>query len=245
MLSAPDVVGLLEGHPPTAAARWSSSTRDAPTPPRRPREWVPIRPGTDAAAAVRDAARPSTTKGSVRGTRTWRGRVTGLDDVIALAEPFTPERGGTPPAYSAETIRRLARELAEADNPVLYCRIGACTQEFGTLADLARVRRQRRARGRRPAGRHAVRQARRRGRRCSSKPPDQTGAGLGVRSVPQPGERRTRGARSVSRRAAWPRRSTRRATGRIRALITVAGNPVVSSPGAGALDARHCRSSTR
>ncbi|PRC62966.1 hypothetical protein C6A85_00260, partial [Mycobacterium sp. ITM-2017-0098] len=29
---------------------------------------------------------------------------------------------------------RLAADLAEADRPVLYSRIGTCTQEFGTLA---------------------------------------------------------------------------------------------------------------
>jgi 3-oxoacyl-[acyl-carrier protein] reductase len=34
----------------------------------------------------------------------------------------------------AETIFRLARELAAADKAVVYARIGTCTQEFGTLA---------------------------------------------------------------------------------------------------------------
>ncbi|PWQ89062.1 molybdopterin dinucleotide-binding protein, partial [Enterococcus faecium] len=34
----------------------------------------------------------------------------------------------------ARTIRRLAADLSAAERPVVYSRIGACTQEFGTLA---------------------------------------------------------------------------------------------------------------
>jgi anaerobic selenocysteine-containing dehydrogenase len=57
----------------------------------------------------------------------------GADQVKQLAEPFTPEAvAGTCGIDSAE-IRRLARELAAAPTAAVYGRIGTCTQEFGTL----------------------------------------------------------------------------------------------------------------
>jgi anaerobic selenocysteine-containing dehydrogenase len=34
---------------------------------------------------------------------------------------------------AADTIRRLARELAAAPRAAVYARIGTCTQEYGTL----------------------------------------------------------------------------------------------------------------
>ncbi|HZC04784.1 MAG TPA: molybdopterin-dependent oxidoreductase [Ktedonobacterales bacterium] len=58
----------------------------------------------------------------------------GLDELRAAAEPFTPEAVASACRIEAETIRRLARELASAEHPAVYSRIGACAQEFGTLA---------------------------------------------------------------------------------------------------------------
>jgi anaerobic selenocysteine-containing dehydrogenase len=58
----------------------------------------------------------------------------GLDDVRQLAQPFTPEAVAGPCGIEAERIRGLARELAGADRAAVYGRIGTCTQEFGTLA---------------------------------------------------------------------------------------------------------------
>ena len=46
-----------------------------------------------------------------------------------------------------------------------------------------------------------------------------------------------RGAGRVPGGHAWPTRSRRRATGQVRALITVAGNPVLSTPDSDRLDA--------
>jgi anaerobic selenocysteine-containing dehydrogenase len=60
--------------------------------------------------------------------------VTGLDEAIAAVRAFTPERVATATALPAATIRRLARELADAPRAAVYGRIGTCTQEFGTLA---------------------------------------------------------------------------------------------------------------
>jgi anaerobic selenocysteine-containing dehydrogenase len=59
---------------------------------------------------------------------------TGLDEVRALAEPFTPEAVAEVCGIPADEIRRLARELAAAPTAAVYGRIGTCTQEFGTLA---------------------------------------------------------------------------------------------------------------
>ncbi|HEX8730271.1 MAG TPA: molybdopterin-dependent oxidoreductase, partial [Ktedonobacterales bacterium] len=57
----------------------------------------------------------------------------GLDDLRAAAEPFTPEAVAPLCRVEAETIRRVARELAAAQRPAVYTRLGACAQEFGSL----------------------------------------------------------------------------------------------------------------
>ncbi len=59
---------------------------------------------------------------------------TGLDEVRALAAPFTAEAVAGACGIQAGEIRRLARELAAAPTAAVYGRIGTCTQEFGTLA---------------------------------------------------------------------------------------------------------------
>jgi anaerobic selenocysteine-containing dehydrogenase len=59
--------------------------------------------------------------------------IAGLEQVRVLAEPFTPERVATTCGIDASTIRTIARELAAAPRAVVYGRIGTCTQEFGTL----------------------------------------------------------------------------------------------------------------
>ncbi len=58
----------------------------------------------------------------------------GLEQMPGLAQPFAPERVASSCGIAAETIRRLARELAAAPRAAVYGRIGTCTQEFGTLA---------------------------------------------------------------------------------------------------------------
>jgi anaerobic selenocysteine-containing dehydrogenase len=58
----------------------------------------------------------------------------GIEDVRGLAAPFTPEAVAPICGIDAETIRRMARELAAADRAAVYGRIGTCTQEFGGLA---------------------------------------------------------------------------------------------------------------
>ncbi|OLF13280.1 molybdopterin-dependent oxidoreductase [Actinophytocola xanthii] len=60
--------------------------------------------------------------------------VAGVRQVGALAEPFTPEAVAPVTGVAADAIRRLARELAAADRAAVYGRLGTTTQEFGTLA---------------------------------------------------------------------------------------------------------------
>ncbi len=59
--------------------------------------------------------------------------IAGLEQVRILAESFTPERVATICGIAAFTIRDIARELAAAPRAAVYGRIGTCTQEFGTL----------------------------------------------------------------------------------------------------------------
>src|SRR6266567_6311205 len=65
------------------------------------------------------------------------GRLTehldGLEQVRELAKDFAPEKVAETCGIDAETIRALARELAAAPRAAVYGRTGTCTQEFGTL----------------------------------------------------------------------------------------------------------------
>jgi anaerobic selenocysteine-containing dehydrogenase len=58
----------------------------------------------------------------------------GLDEIPGLAAQFTPEAVAAVCGIEPEEIRRVARELAAAERAAVYGRIGTCTQEFGTLA---------------------------------------------------------------------------------------------------------------
>ena len=58
----------------------------------------------------------------------------GVTDVQDLAQPFSPEVVAERCGIDANTIRGIAREIAAASSAAVYGRIGTCTQEFGTLA---------------------------------------------------------------------------------------------------------------
>lgn len=60
--------------------------------------------------------------------------IAGLEEVRQLAQRFTPEQVAPLCGIDADAIRRIARELAASEKAVVYGRIGTCTQEFGTLA---------------------------------------------------------------------------------------------------------------
>jgi anaerobic selenocysteine-containing dehydrogenase len=59
----------------------------------------------------------------------------GLDEIAGLAGPFAPEAVAPACGIAAEEIRRMARELAAAPRAVVYARVGGSTQEFGTLTN--------------------------------------------------------------------------------------------------------------
>ncbi len=59
----------------------------------------------------------------------------GVDEIRTLAKEFAPERVSHVTGVPAETLRQLARDFSAAPRAVCYGRIGTCTQEFGTLAN--------------------------------------------------------------------------------------------------------------
>lgn len=63
-----------------------------------------------------------------------QGNVEGLDALRAAVAPWPAERVAPRCGLDAETIRGLARDLAGTPRAAIYGRIGTCTQEFGTLA---------------------------------------------------------------------------------------------------------------
>jgi len=65
---------------------------------------------------------------------TLEPHVRGLDEVQKLAARFSPERVTARTGIEPEVIRGLARDFAAAPSAVCYGRVGLCTQEFGTLA---------------------------------------------------------------------------------------------------------------
>jgi anaerobic selenocysteine-containing dehydrogenase len=60
--------------------------------------------------------------------------LTGMDELRDALAPFTPEAAATACGIAPDEIRRIARELAAAEHAVVYARIGTTVQEFGTLA---------------------------------------------------------------------------------------------------------------
>jgi anaerobic selenocysteine-containing dehydrogenase len=58
----------------------------------------------------------------------------GLDAVAQLARRFSPERVEGAVGIAAATIRTIARDFAAAERAVCYGRVGICTQDFGGVA---------------------------------------------------------------------------------------------------------------
>ncbi|MEV6363502.1 molybdopterin-dependent oxidoreductase [Nocardia asteroides] len=59
--------------------------------------------------------------------------VDGIDTLRATAAEFTPDAVAERTGIPADTIRGLARDLAAAPTAAVYARIGTCTAEFGTI----------------------------------------------------------------------------------------------------------------
>lgn len=95
-------------------------------------QWLPIKPGTDALLQLA-VVNVLFDDGLVRLGHLAE-RLKGVEQVERLATGFPPERVAQTCGTSPETIRSLARDFAAADRAVWYARIGTCNQEFGTLA---------------------------------------------------------------------------------------------------------------
>ena len=157
----------------------------------------------------------------------------GLDEVRTLVRDFTPEAVAETCGIGAGDIRRMARELAAAERAAVYARIGTCTQEFGTHASwLVDVLNALTGNLDREGGvmwpRAAVGQKNSSGRGGGGR-----GARFGrwtsrVRGLPE-----FYGELPVSVLA---EEIDTPGDGRVRALITAAGNPIVSTPNSGRLE---------
>jgi anaerobic selenocysteine-containing dehydrogenase len=98
-------------------------------------EWIPIVPGMDAAFLL--AVINVLDSENLIRLGALEGRVQGIAEVCAAAREFTPETVADACGVPAERIRGLARQLAATERAVVYGRIGLCNQEFGTLASWA------------------------------------------------------------------------------------------------------------
>jgi anaerobic selenocysteine-containing dehydrogenase len=153
----------------------------------------------------------------------------GVEEVWRLAKSFDPETVAPICGIPAEEIRRMARELAAAQHAVVYGRIGTCTQEFGTLASwLVDVVNVLTGNLDRPGGAMFTMPAS--GGPTTSGAPG-SGRGIGYRRR----FTRVRGLPEIFNEfpvAALAEEILTPGDGQIRALISLAGNPVVSTPDA-------------
>ncbi|MGZ6678287.1 MAG: molybdopterin dinucleotide binding domain-containing protein, partial [Nocardioides sp.] len=91
-----------------------------------------VRPGSDALvllAMLRTIL--------VEGLATPPAYVDGLDDVHTAVEPFTPARAEAASGIPAADVERIARELAASPSAAVYGRMGVSTQEFGLVSQWA------------------------------------------------------------------------------------------------------------
>ncbi|MFX0577120.1 molybdopterin-dependent oxidoreductase [Nocardia nepalensis] len=156
-----------------------------------------------------------------------RSQCTGWGELCALVADFTPERAAAHAGVDAETIRRLAREHVAAPSAVLYARIGVCQQVTGTLTHwLVNTINAVTGNLDRPGGQMFAK-------------PAVDGAPLG-RFVPMAhGAWTDSSGRFKSFRSELPVAvlADEMEQGHIKAMITYAGNPVLSTPQRGRLGA--------
>ncbi len=91
-----------------------------------------IRPGTDAFALMAFVNELFAT-GRVSPGR-LRDFTDGIERLQSLSAPYTPEAVAAITGIPAARLRQLVHDFCSAGAPVLYGRIGLCTQQFGTLA---------------------------------------------------------------------------------------------------------------
>ncbi|OBJ07626.1 molybdopterin dinucleotide-binding protein [Mycobacterium sp. 1482292.6] len=227
LLAAPNVMGLIDGIRKRGKVIVIDPVRTLTA--ARADEWLPIVPGTDAALLL-----------AVVHTLFDEGlinpgpHVDGVDTMRAAAAEWAPERVSAVTGIGEDRIRRLARELAGTERSVVYGRIGLCNQEFGSLASwLVDVINILTGHFDTPGG-------------AMFPAP----AAWSITTAPLPGledgapefgrwHTRVRGAKEVLGQAPVSCMAEEIATpgdGQLKALITVAGNPVLSTPAGDQLD---------
>jgi anaerobic selenocysteine-containing dehydrogenase len=149
--------------------------------------------------------------------------VNGLADLRRLAEPFAPVAVAAVCGVDADTIARIAREIAAAPTAAVYSRVGVTTTEFGTITQwLVDVINILTGNFDRPGGVMFTKTATMDLGRTGV--PYQTGAFHSrVRGLPE-----SLGELPV---ATLADEIETPGEGQVRALIAVAGNPVLSAPG--------------
>ena len=227
LLAAPDVMGLIQGIRKRGKVIVIDPVR-TPTAAQAD-EWLPIVPGTDAALLLA-VAHTLFDEGLVNPGP----HVDGVDTMRRVAANWPPERVSAVTGIDEDRIRQLARELAGTEKSVVYGRIGLCNQEFGSLASwLVDVINILTGHFDTPGG------------AMFPKP-----AAWSITTQPLPGledgaaefgrwHTRVRGAKEVLGQAPVSCMAEEIATpgdGQLKALITVAGNPVLSTPGGDKLD---------
>src|SRR4029078_7548894 len=123
MMTAPDIRRRLRairergGRVVVVDPRRTETARDA-------HEHLAILPGGDAAFLL---ALAQTLVAEGRIDRTSIGQLAvGWEEIERRLQPFSPERVALAVGVDAETIRRIAREFADAPTSVVYSRVGVC-----------------------------------------------------------------------------------------------------------------------
>ncbi len=132
LCTAPDFPGRLEalrargGKLVVVDPRRSKTAQEAD-------EWLAIRPNGDALllAAIANTIYAS---GKADVGDHVRSHVAGFDELPKVLAPFTPEAVAHAVGIDATTIRRIAGELRDAQTAIVYGRIGTTTVTFGTTA---------------------------------------------------------------------------------------------------------------
>jgi len=153
--------------------------------------------------------------------------VAGVEALEAAVAGFSPEQVAARCGISAETIRAVARELADAERAAVYGRIGTCTQEYGTLASwLVDVLNVLTGNLDEPGGAMFPKAA-----AFAANTAGKPGVGRGIVT----GRRRSRVSDAPEVFGEFPigclaEEIETPGPGQVKALITIAGNPVLSAP---------------
>lgn len=127
LLAAPNVMGLIDAIVKRGKVIVVDPVRTVTA--AHATEWLPIVPGTDAALLLA-VAHTLFAEGLVQAGP----YVEGLDVMRAVAAEWPPSRVSAVTGIDEERIKEMARELAGTEKSVVYGRIGLCNQEFGSLA---------------------------------------------------------------------------------------------------------------